>query len=224
MWDPMTGEIKTAGQWRIQAGRTILPLKLAANGSVFIVLRHPTPVTSARRYKNWPVVEPMQKLKEACTVRFDKNFGGPAEPVMFSKLEDWSTNANPEIKYYSGTASYSQQVNWHGSSKSSNVYLDLGRVDNIAEIYVNGIDCGTAWAYPYRVEISKAIKPGKNEIRIEVSNTWANRLIGDNALPQEKRITWTNAPFRLDGKPLLPAGLLGPVRIMELKYQAINRR
>ena len=89
-------------------------------------------------------------------------------------------------------------------------------------MYVNGIDCGTAWTYPYRVDISKALKPGMNKIRIEVSNTWANRLIGDT-LSQEKRITWTNAPFRLAGKPLLPAGLTGPVRIIELKYEAIIR-
>jgi len=69
-----------------------------------------------------------------------------------------------------------------------------------------------------RVNITKALKSGKNELRIEVSNTWANRLIGDHALPENKRITWTNALYRLEGKPLLPAGLLGPVKIVELTY------
>ena len=162
------------------------------------------------------MANPVQKLKEAWTVRFDKNFGGPVKPVTFNKLQDWGTNENAEIKYYSGTANYSQEFSWHGSS--SNVCIDLGKVDNIAEVYVNGIDCGAAWTYPYRVDISKALRPGTNKIRIKVSNTWANRLIGDSTLPQDKRITWTNAPFRLEGKPLLPAGLLGPVRIVELKY------
>ncbi len=216
LWDPMTGQIKAVGEWKIQNGRTILPLRLDANGSVFVVLQQSTNITSAQKNKNWPTVEPVRDLKEAWTVQFDKSFGCPAEPVVFNTLEDWTTNQNPEIKYYSGTASYSQEFNWHKNSK--NVYLDLGKVDNIAEVYVNGMDCGTAWTYPYRVDISKALKPGTNRIRIEVSNTWANRLIGDNALPQEKRITWTNAPFRLEGKPLLSAGLLGPVRIVELKY------
>ena len=216
LWDPMTGEVKVAGEWRIQEGRTVLPLRLEANGSLFIMLRQSTSIRSAHIHKNWPMTKLVQNLKEAWAVQFDKNFGGPAKPITFDKLEDWSTNANPEIKYYSGTASYSQVLNWDGNSAS--VYLDLGKVDNIAEVYVNGIDCGAAWTYPYRVDISKALKPGVNKIRIEVSNTWANRLIGDNALPQEKRITWTNAPFRLDAKPLLPAGLLGPVRIVELKY------
>lgn len=216
IWDPMTGQIKTAGEWKIQGGRTIVPLKLEANGSVFVVLQQPTTKTSALKYKNWPTVESAQKLKDAWTVQFDKGFGGLAKPIAFNKLEEWSTNQNPEIKYYSGTASYTQELIWQ--KRRNDVCLDLGRVDNIAEVYVNGIDCGTAWTYPYRVDISKALKPGMNKIRIEVSNTWANRLIGDNGLPQEKRVTWTNAPFRLDGKSLLPAGLLGPVRIVKLKY------
>ncbi|HEY4324870.1 MAG TPA: glycosyl hydrolase [Mucilaginibacter sp.] len=218
LWDPITGQIKIAGEWKIQDERTILTLKLAASGSIFIVLRQPTTTTSALKYKNWPTIQPVQKLKQTWAVQFDKNFGGPANPVMFNELEDWSTNINSQIKYYSGTASYNQEVDWHGSTKNSNVCLDLGKVDNIAKVYVNGIDCGVAWTYPYRVDISKALKPGKNKIRIDVSNTWANRLIGDNALPQDKRITWTNAPYRLDGTSLLPAGLLGPVQIVELKY------
>ncbi|MBS1520886.1 MAG: DNA-binding protein [Bacteroidetes bacterium] len=216
LWDPMTGLVKTAGEWKIQSGRTILPLRLDANGSVFVVLRQPTTIISAQKHKNWANVKPIEKLKDTWAVQFDRNFGGPPEPVIFSKLEDWSTNQNQAIKYYSGTASYSQEFSWNRSS--NNVWLDLGRVDNIAEVFVNGIDCGTGWTYPYRVDISKALKPGTNKIRIDVSNTWANRLIGDNTLPQEKRITWTNAPFRLAGKPLLPAGLLGPVHIVELKY------
>jgi hypothetical protein len=216
LWDPMTGSVKTAGEWKIQGGRTILQLKLDANASLFVVLRQPTTMTSALKHKNWMTVEPVQKLKDTWTVQFDKNFGGPAKPVIFNKLSDWSANENSAIKYYSGTACYTQELSWH--TGSNNVWLDLGKVDNIAEVYVNGIDCGAGWTYPYRVDISKALKPGTNKIRIEVSNTWANRLIGDNALAPEKRITWTNAPFRLDGKPLLPAGLLGPVRIVTLKY------
>jgi len=68
------------------------------------------------------------------------------------------------------------------------------------------------------VNISKALKNGKNQIEVKVTNTWANRLIGDHNLPQDKQITWTNAVYRLDGKPLLPAGLLGPVQIVKLSY------
>ena len=138
-------------------------------------------------------------------------------PVIFNGLTDWSQNVNDAIKYYSGTAAYTQDFNWQGD-KNNDVWLDLGKVNNLADVYVNGIHCGTAWTYPYRVNISKTLKKGNNKIRIEVSNTWANRLIGDHALPENKRTTWTNAVYRLDDKPLLPAGLLGPVRIVKLEY------
>jgi hypothetical protein len=83
---------------------------------------------------------------------------------------------------------------------------------------VNGIYCGTAWTAPYRVNIAKALKPGVNRLKIAVTNTWANRIMGDHNLPEDKRITWTNAPYRLEGKSLLPAGLLGPVTLVKLDY------
>jgi len=86
-------------------------------------------------------------------------------------------------------------------------------VADIAEVWVNGVNCGVAWTKPYRVEITKALRNGNNELRIGVTNTWANRLIGDHRLPEEKRVTWTNAPYRLDGN-LVEAGLMGEVKII----------
>ncbi len=95
--------------------------------------------------------------------------------------------------------------------------MDLLTIANIAEVSVNGKDCGTIWTFPYKVDISDALKKGKNSIVIKITNTWANRLIGDEKLPKEERLTWTTAPFRLDGNPLLKAGLLGPVIILKEK-------
>ena len=70
------------------------------------------------------------------------------------------------------------------------------------------------WTRPYQIEMTKALKKGANNLELEVANTWANRLIGDNRLLAEKRVTWTTAPFRLSGKPLLPAGLIGRVSLI----------
>jgi hypothetical protein len=92
--------------------------------------------------------------------------------------------------------------------------LQIDTIYDIATIKVNGIDCGTLWTQPYELDITKAIKTGENKIEIAVTNTWHNRLIGDNLLPPEKRITWTTAPFRLKDKPLLPAGLIGEVKLI----------
>ncbi len=217
IWDPMTGEARMAGEWKVKNGRTDLSLRLEAGQSEFIVFRKAGSLLSSSRSKNWPSIMVDQTLKNNWSVKFNKAFGGPSEPVKFTALTDWTQNNNDAIKYYSGVAGYSQQFIWKGGV-ASNLYLDLGKVNNLATVYVNGINCGTAWMYPYRVNVGKALKKGSNIIRIEVANTWANRLIGDHALPENKRTTWTNATYRLDGKPLLPAGLLGPVKIVRLKY------
>ena len=78
---------------------------------------------------------------------------------------------------------------------------------DIATVYVNGVCCGTTWLQPHLVDITKAVRRGKNTLRIEVVNTWANALQGaDNGTPPYDGI-WTNAKYRRDGKDLLPAGL-----------------
>ena len=89
----------------------------------------------------------------------------------------------------------------------------MGKFSNIAEVKVNGIACGILWTAPFKADISKAIRQGENHITIQVTNTWANRLIGDHKLPEDKHLTKTTAPFRLDGKPLNEAGLIGPISI-----------
>jgi hypothetical protein len=136
---------------------------------------------------------------------------------LFTALTDWSKNEIPGIKYYSGTADYMQIVKWNGNLVGKRqIWLDLGKVDNAATVVINDVVVGIAWTPPYRLDITKALKTGYNKVHVLVSNTWANRLIGDHALPEDKRITWTTAPYRLEGKPLLPAGLLGPVKIIEI--------
>ena len=94
-----------------------------------------------------------------------------------------------------------------------NLYLNVGEIHDLASVKINGKELGVIWTQPHRINISSAIKKGKNLIEIALTNTWHNRLIGDHALPQDKRITQTTAPYRLEGNPLLPAGLLGPVTI-----------
>jgi hypothetical protein len=216
IWNPVTGEIRQAGKWIIRNGRTELPLRLESNESLFIVLQTPTKQTESAKGTNWIATKTVQTVPENWSVQFDQAFGGPKEPVKFSTLTDWTTNAYPAVKYYSGTAVYSSDVEINKIEKGERLWLDLGRVEKIAEVKVNGVSCGVAWTSPYRVEISKALKPGKNRIEIAVSNTWINRLIGDSLLPEKQRVTYTFNPiYRLDDKKITPSGLLGPVRILE---------
>ena len=93
--------------------------------------------------------------------------------------------------------------------------LQLGQVENIATVYVNGQNCGTLWMPPYEVEISSAVRKGKNTIVIEVVNTWANALQGnDSGTPPFEGI-WTNGKYRRAEKSLLPAGLIGPIKLKQ---------
>ena len=236
LWNAVTGEITRPEQWSQHSGRTVIPIRLEANGSLFIVFRRRIFVLSADQAdsrRNHPAdgenvvtdnidLPVLQTLRAPWTLRFDTAMGGPAGPVILDSLQDWSRSADSSIRYYSGTAVYTQDFMWKGRgtagsdgknpSVASRTWLDLGQVANIARVLINGIDCGVAWTPPYRVEITQAIKPGNNVVSIEVTNTWANRLMGDHLQPENKRITWTTAPYHLDGK-LLEAGLLGPVTI-----------
>jgi hypothetical protein len=214
IFDPVTGDIHEARGWRTASGRTTVQMNLEPSQALFIVLRK-TATVVAQPVRIRPKVNFLSTLKGNWKVQFDANAGGPKQPVIFTDLQDWSKNADSTIRYYSGTAVYTQSFNWK-YSKQQDIWLNLGSVANMAEVYVNGISCGVAWTPPYRVNISKALKPGINQLKIEVTNTWANRIMGDQRLPADKRITWTNAPYRLDKATLLPAGIFGPVRIEQV--------
>jgi hypothetical protein len=214
LWDAVTGAMMTAKTWQFKKGRTLLPVKLAANGSMFVVIKKETKIRSGNKGKNWIETTSVQKIGGPWTVEFDPKLGGPAKPVIFQTLMDWSKQEDSSIRYYSGAASYINTFFWDTSKmKNKQVWLNVGKVANIAEVIINGVNCGIAWTDPFLVDITKALHKGKNEVTVKVVNTWRNRLIGDHHLPEAKRITDTNAPYRLNGQPLLEAGLIGPVDI-----------
>jgi hypothetical protein len=172
-------------------------------------------------------------------VHFPPKWGAP-EKAVFEKLISWSEHHEEGIRYFSGTARYVKEVeipkDLIGNDKE--VYLDLGDVEVIARVKLNGKDLGILWKKPYRVDITDAIKAGKNTLEIEVANLWANRLIGDEKLPPDRewnpngslreipqwvregkpsptgRYTFATWRHHTKDSPLLPSGLLGPVKIL----------
>jgi hypothetical protein len=216
LWNPVTGDTLQAKNWRTAAGRTILPVQLEAGASVFVVFRKAATAPALPAGNNWNNTMLVQPVAGAWQVQFDTAFGGPATPVVFPQLQDWTLQSVPGIKYYSGTATYTSSFEWAKEKgvAAKRVWLNLGQVANLAEVKVNGITCGVTWTAPYRVDITKAIRQGQNRLEVLVTNTWANRLIGDHTLTDQKPVTWTTAPYRLEGKPLEAAGLLGPVTII----------
>ncbi len=217
-YDPVRDEFSECREWTLRGGRTNIPVRLEENESLFVIFEDQTPATSRSDGKNWPVFETIQHLDNNWTVQFDPAFGGPEEKMEFPFLTDWSLHPDKRVRYYSGKAVYSKNFEWEERTGAS-VWLDVGEVHDLAEIHVNGVNCGVVWTAPFRVDISEAIRKGPNRVEIAVTNTWANRLMGDHRLPEEERMTWTTAAYRLEGNDLLPAGLLGPVKLLEEKIR-----
>ena len=145
---------------------------------------------------------------------FPKGWGAPEE-VTISELKSWTEFDNDGIKYFSGTASYFNQFNLSKNKiEGKRLYLDLGNVQELAEVILNGKSLGVTWIAPFRIDITNEVKVGKNELEIQVVNLWPNRLIGDQFLLVEERYTKTNVR-KFDKDYLLrTSGLLGPVQII----------
>ena len=212
LWNPVTGRISPVEKWSVSNGRTKFGLVLGAAGSVFVVFRRAAAPPVDRGY---PYAEGLmgphvlKKIEKGWALQFDTAYGGPAAAEKADSLFDWSRSTDSAIRYYSGSVVYTNTfiLNSYGGK----VYIDPGKVANVATVYINGIDCGTVWTVQ-ALDITKAVHAGRNELRVVVTNTWANRLTGDQRLPVDLRRTWTTSPWKSDGV-LLPAGLLGPVYI-----------
>jgi hypothetical protein len=215
LWDPLTGEIRPATAYTKAIGRTTLPLELAPFGSIFVVFRQAIPANqNGSGTKNSPTFSLPHELAGPWTVKFDPKWGGPAS-VRFETLVDWTTRPEAGIRFFSGTAVYQKTFDLPEALRTSGrrLVLDLGEVKELASVRLNGKDLGILWAMPLRVEITEAVKPAGNVLEIAVTNFWPNRLIGDAALPPDKRFTRTTVTLKKDS-PLMPSGLLGPVRLM----------
>ncbi|MDR2859172.1 MAG: glycosyl hydrolase, partial [Mediterranea sp.] len=213
LWHPVTGKMQALPEYAEKDGQTIIPLKFDVDEGYFIVFRNKAGKPESKI--NFPEKNLLLTLTAPWTVSFDPKWGGP-ESIVFEQLTDWSQNENPGIKYYSGTAFY--RTHFDCPSNENTLYLDLGKVKNMARVKLNGTDLGVVWTAPWQVDITKAVKNGDNELEIEVVNLWANRLIGDEQLlDNEKRYTFTTAKHYSKKSPLLESGLLGPVTVRNVK-------
>ncbi|MCL2661089.1 MAG: hypothetical protein FWD64_11315, partial [Acidobacteriaceae bacterium] len=153
---------------------------------------------------------------------FPPNWGAPAE-IQLDKLLSWPNHKDEGVRHFSGTATYTTTFELSEDlTPDRALYLDLGEVQIVAEVTLNGKPVGTVWKPPFRCEVTDVVKPGLNTLRIAVTNLWPNRLIGDSALPEEKRFARTSFnPFKPDF-PLLPSGLLGPVKLIFAHRRALQ--
>ena len=248
IWNNSDGTIEKIHDYRRNGNRITFDLALEPYASRFIVIRRDNQVpqyngTHSQLVKDIYLneVKPSQvnELTGPWNISFDQAWSGPGD-VTFDSLQDWSTRPEEGIKHYSGTANYAKTFMVSQKQVASNepIYLDLGEVQQIAEVSINGKKLGTLWKPPFVLDISSALKAGKNQLDIAVTNTWVNRLIGDEALPdtsgysmvgdtvpwlnanqkppKSERVTFTGFNFftKEKSKVLQPSGLLGPVRLI----------
>ena len=212
LWHPDSGQIEPAS-YQSANGHTTVPLRLEPWGTVFVFFRHPG--KSPSRTIPGLVEQTLVTADAPWDVAFEPDRGAPPK-ITFDKLLSWPDSADQGVKYFSGAATYTKTLrapaDWFQAG--SHLWIDLGQVNNLAEVSVNGKPLGIAWKTPYRVDATDALKPGENQIEIKVTNGWANRIIGDRQPNATKTYTFTSPKFYKADSRLWPSGLLGPVRIL----------
>ncbi|MDR0538735.1 MAG: glycosyl hydrolase [Tannerellaceae bacterium] len=230
LWDAVTGEMRTLSGYKETDGAISLPVRLSPSQSFFIVFDKTGAQSTKESLPDFLVQTEIQTIGGSWEVSFDTSLGGP-EKATFESLTDWSKHTDEGIRYYSGKAVYRKVFDL--SEKKGTLFLDLGKVKNIARVRLNGHDLGVVWTSPFQVNITKSVKEKENILEIEVANLWVNRFIGDDYLPDDGvkdgkwpewllngtertsgRITFAPRRFYTRESPLMESGLLGDVRIV----------
>ena len=230
LWEPISGEMRLLPDYKVNGSHTVIPLQFDIYQGYFIVFRTNTSLPDNAEKRNFPEKKRVTTLNAPWTVSFDTAWGGP-EKIQFEQLTDWSQHTDPGIKYYSGTAIYRQTFDMPDTG-SGQILLDLGKVKNMARVWLNGHNLGVVWTAPWSVDITQALQPQGNQLEIEVVNLWPNRLIGDEQLPDDGihngqwpdwlkegkprtsgRYTFTTHKHFSKDSPLLESGLMGPVTL-----------
>lgn len=233
LWDPLTGLTRKLPEFRLSGGRISIPIRFESYQSFFVVFPRKKTSGPVPKGRNFTPPETLARIEGPWEVSFDPVWGGP-KSVTFPVLTDWTERPEEGIKHYSGSAVYHKTFMLNDiKSGNGRLLLDLGKVYNMARVKLNGRDLGVLWTAPWQVDLTGYIRPGKNELEVEVVNLWVNRLIGDQYLPDDgirngqwpdwllsgqphrrTRYTFTTFnPYTKDS-PLMPSGLTGPVRIL----------
>ena len=187
LWDPGSGAVAAAECSRTDGAqrRTTVSIDCTPSHSVFVVFRDaPTPgavrgaadaiVRSVPVAGEWKV-----SFREPGAVR-------DIASVQFPSLSSWTESAMPDIRYFSGTATYVKDVRIPDFRGEERIVLNLGDVREIAEVSVGGRDHPAIWKPPFIQDITDSVAPGTMAtIAVRITNLWPNRLIGDAHLPDD---------------------------------------
>jgi hypothetical protein len=200
VWDPVAltrrGLVEQDG---------LLRLALPALGSVFVVpasgAEEPEPAPAGDRALDggWRLVLP-----------------GVLETVLPDGPVAW-TGLDAGARGFAGVGTYTGEVRVAAEELAGGVVvLDLGEVGDLARVRVNGVDCGVVWTAPWRLDVTRALRPGDNTVEVDVANAWMNRLVAEAAAPTGEIFAPVAGIYEPDA-PVQRCGLLGPVRLQFLR-------
>jgi hypothetical protein len=217
VWHPENGKMDKPS-YSLQNGLTKVSLHLEPNDAIFVVFRNKTKEISFIAPKSTETK--LATVEGPWNVSFQAKRGAPIQATLES-LAPWNENEDKEIRYFSGTGTYTKTLEAPATwfKKGTELWLDLGSVQNLAEIVVNGKSLGIVWKKPFRINATGSIKQGENKFIIKVTNLWVNRLIGDQQPDIKEKTTYVSFPFYKADSPLKVSGLLGPVNIVSLTYK-----
>lgn len=209
LWDPLTGAV-TPAIYEKKENRTSVQIDLPQAGSCFVVFRKDQSSEQARSATPKKVMATVA-LNQPWELKFPAGWGAPAS-IQLPELKPWKDlNVSAEAKAFSGTAEYTST--FQIKKESGRQYLlNLGQVDMIAEVSLNGTPVRTVWTSPYQVDITDAIQSGTNSLTVKVTSTWFNRLVYDAGQSEASRKTWV-LKWPDKEAPLRESGLLGPVTV-----------
>lgn len=210
LWNPVTGQVTRPGLVRHEGETSIVALDLPPSGSVFVVFRGVSQKPTKDIVRLQATAPQALPLAGPWQLEFPAGWGAPAQ-LRVEKLASWTELDLPrEARAFSGAATYSTEFTLAIPAGGAQVEIDLGRVEVIARVRINGQPAGATWISPHRYDITRLVKPGVNRLEVEVTSTWFNRLVYDAGQDEQHRKTWTISGPAKD-RPPVPAGLLGPV-------------
>ena len=205
LWNPITGEVKPLNVERNSSLATV-ELELPKAGSCFVVFRHDKQQQNEKKV----VYNQTQLINGKWSLQFPEGWGTPTLLEVETLMPWCEMELSEEGKAFSGSVIYTTTFDWGKSNKQ--VMLDLGQVNMIAEVSVNGQKLRTLWCKPFALDITDVLKEGENTLQIKVTSTWFNRLVYDAAQPEANRKTWTIEGPKSNAA-LKEYGLLGPVTL-----------
>jgi len=212
-WHADTGVVEPCTAYTRVAGGMKLRLQLPPAGSVFVVFSGAVTADLPEapvKVEGKPLL-PLE-ITGPWEVHFPPKRGAP-ESCTFEKLVSWTEMPDDGIKYFSGTATYVKEFEVPAAKLAAGkkMELSLGELRNVAEVTLNGKNLGILWKPPYTVDVTGVVREGKNELKIDITNVWANRIVGDEKLPRDKRVTRITQKLPVPGPH--PSGLFGPVQL-----------